>query len=367
VTRLLVVFGTRPEFIKLFPIITEARARGHEVTVVSTGQHREMLDALYDDLGLRPDHDLGVMTAGQTLAQILSRTVERLDPVLSAVAPDHVLVHGDTSATLAGSLLALYHQIPLSHVEAGLRTYHKYSPFPEEMNRQLTDVLADYYFAPTDLARRNLLREGKDSSRIFVVGNSAIDMLKYTVRDDFSHPILDGLAGRRLILLTAHRRENLKVLESMFTGINDVARRYGDSCKIVYPIHFNPVVRRAAARYLTAGAIEIVEPLGTVEFHNILSRSFLVLTDSGGIQEEAPSLGKPVLVLRDTTERPEGVAAGTLRLVGTDRHDIVRETSRLLDDPVEYARMAAIKNPYGDGTTARQILQVLDRLGQVPR
>jgi UDP-N-acetylglucosamine 2-epimerase (non-hydrolysing) len=356
------VFGTRPEFIKLYPVIMEARSRQHEVVIVNTGQHREMLDNLLAELDVTPDFDLKVMTRQQSLAEILARTVAPLDDVVARVRPDHLFVHGDTSATLSGSLISLYRHVPLSHVEAGLRTYNKHSPFPEEMNRQITGVLADYHFTPTEVTRQNLEREGKDPNRIFVVGNSAIDMLRYTVRPSFRHPVLDELGDRRLILMTVHRRENISELGQMFAAINDIAVRYGDTHKIVYPIHMNPVVRQAADQYLTAPAIEIIEPLGTTDFHNLLSRSHLVMTDSGGIQEEAPSLGKPVLVLRDTTERPEGVAAGTLRLVGTGRDDIVREAVRLLDDPAEYARMAAIQNPYGDGTTAQQIMDVMDKV-----
>lgn len=361
-TKIMFVFGTRPEFIKLYPVIREARTQNHEVVVVSTGQHREMLNDLFDELALMPDHDLGIMTREQSLAQILSRTVERLDAVVRTEQPELIIVHGDTSATLSGSLVSLYQQVPLAHVEAGLRTFNKYSPFPEEMNRQLTGVIADYHFTPTLTTHENLLREGKDPSTIHVVGNSAIDMLQYTVREDYSHPVLDSLGNRKLILMTVHRRENISVLAEMFAAINDIALRYGETHKILYPIHMNPAVRREADKYLTSPAIEVIEPLGTVDFHNIMARAHLILTDSGGIQEEAPSLGKPVLVLRDTTERPEGVAAGTLRLVGTTRDAIVRETCALLDNEAEYKAMAEINNPYGDGTTSRQIIDVINAL-----
>ncbi|MEV6602302.1 UDP-N-acetylglucosamine 2-epimerase (non-hydrolyzing) [Actinoplanes sp. NPDC051346] len=360
--KLMFVFGTRPEFIKLYPVIMEARRRQYDVTVVNTGQHREMLDQLLDEMGMSADFDLKVMTQQQSLADILARTIVPLDKVVGQVRPDHIFVHGDTSATLAGSIISLYRHVPLSHVEAGLRTYNKYSPFPEEMNRQLTGVLADYHFTPTEATQRNLLREGKDPERIFVVGNSAIDMLGYTIRPAFRHPVLDELGDRKLILVTVHRRENLSELNQIFTAINEIGLRYGDSHQIVYPIHMNPVVRQAANQYLTAPSIRIIEPLGTTDFHNILNRSHIVMTDSGGIQEEAPSLGKPVLVLRDTTERPEGVEAGTLRLVGTARDDIVRDACRLLDDDDEYRRMAAIANPYGNGTTAQQMMDVMDKI-----
>jgi UDP-N-acetylglucosamine 2-epimerase (non-hydrolysing) len=362
VSRLMFVFGTRPEFIKLYPVIIEARRRAHDVVVVNTGQHREMLDQLLAEMNMPVDHDLKIMTRQQSLADILARTIVPLDQVVGQERPDHLFVHGDTSATLAGSLVSLYRHVPLSHVEAGLRTYNKRSPFPEEMNRQLTGVLADYHFTPTEVTRQNLEREGRDPARIFVVGNSAIDMLRYTVRADYGHPLLDGLGDRKLILITVHRRENIAVLGEMFSAVNDIALKYGDTHRLVYPIHMNPAVRQAADQYLTAPAIQVIEPLGTTDFHNWLGRAHIVLTDSGGIQEEAPSLGKPVLVLRDTTERPEGVAAGTLRLVGTGRADIVRETSLLLDDEIEYKRMAAIANPYGDGTTAVQIMDVMDRI-----
>lgn len=356
------VFGTRPEFIKLYPVITEAQCREYDVTVVNTGQHREMLDQLLDEMNMPVDFDLKVMTRQQSLADILARTIVPLDQVVGQVRPDHIFVHGDTSTTLAGSLISLYRHVPLSHVEAGLRTFNKYSPFPEEMNRQLTGVLADYHFTPTDVTRENLEREGKSPERIFVVGNSAIDMLRYTVRPGYRHPVLDEVGNRKLILVTVHRRENISELSQIFAAINEIALRYVDTHRIVYPIHMNPAVRQAADQYLTAPAIRVIEPLGTTDFHNVLSQSHIVMTDSGGIQEEAPSLGKPVLVLRDTTERPEGVDAGTLRLVGTGRADIVRETCRLLDDEKEYRRMAAIANPYGDGTTSQQIINVMDAL-----
>lgn len=360
--KLMFVFGTRPEFIKLYPVILEAKERRHDVVVVNTGQHREMLDQLLADLHLRVDYDLKAMTRQQRLSDVLARALVGLDKVTDEVNPDCIFVHGDTSTTLAGSLTALYHQVPLAHVEAGLRTFNKYSPFPEEVNRQLTGVIADYHFTPTSVTRDNLLREGKPAENVFVVGNSAIDMLRFTVRSDFEHDVLRQLGDKKLILVTVHRRENIRELGEIFSAINDVALRYQATHQVVYPIHMNPAVRHEASIYLTAPNIRIIEPLGTIEFHNILDRSHIVLTDSGGIQEEAPSMGKPVLVLRDTTERPEGVAAGTLKLVGTARKDIVRETCQLLDDQEIYGQMAAVANPYGDGTTARQIMDVMDRL-----
>ncbi|HEX5545118.1 MAG TPA: UDP-N-acetylglucosamine 2-epimerase (non-hydrolyzing), partial [Nitrospira sp.] len=342
--RLMFIFGTRPEFIKLYPVIREAKARGHEVVVVNTGQHREMLDQLIADLDMPVDYDLEIMARQQSLADILARSLTGLDRIVAQVRPDYVFVHGDTSATLAGSLIALYHQLPLAHVEAGLRTFDKYSPFPEEINRQITGVVADYHFTPTEVTRQNLLNEGKSAEHVFVVGNSAIDMLKFTVRPDFQHEVLKDVGDKKLILVTVHRRENIKELGQIFSAINDIAIRYADTHEVVYPIHMNPAVREAADALLNAPSIKIIEPLGTVEFHNMLNHAHIVMTDSGGIQEEAPSLGKPVLVLRNTTERPEGVAAGTLKLVGTQRMDIVRETCRLLDDDAEYRRMASIAN-----------------------
>jgi UDP-N-acetylglucosamine 2-epimerase (non-hydrolysing) len=358
--RLLFIFGTRPEFIKLYPVIREARRRGHDTVVANTGQHKEMVNQLLTDFDEMVHHDLGVMDDTEGLAQILARSIERLDDVVRETAPDLIFVHGDTSATLAGSIVALYHQVPLAHVEAGLRTHNKFSPFPEEMNRQLTAVLADYHFAPTELARDHLLREGRPADRVWVVGNSAIDMLKYTVQDEYTHPVLDELGERDLILITVHRRENLGRLDEIFTALNEIALRYRDTHELLYPIHLNPLIRAHADRLLTADNLKIIEPLDTIDFHNVMSRAKLVLTDSGGIQEEAPSLGKPVLVLRDTTERPEGVEAGTLRLVGTCRKDIIRETVRLIEDEAAYRAMAGVVNPYGDGTTAQQILDVID-------
>jgi UDP-N-acetylglucosamine 2-epimerase (non-hydrolysing) len=362
VSRLMFVFGTRPEFIKLYPVIIEARRRAHDVVVVNTGQHREMLDQLLAEMNMPVDHDLKIMTRQQSLADILARTIVPLDQVVGQERPDHLFVHGDTSATLAGSLVSLYRHVPLSHVEAGLRTYNKRSPFPEEMNRQLTGVLADYHFTPTEVTRQNLEREGRDPARIFVVGNSAIDMLRYTVRADYGHPLLDGLGDRKLILITVHRRENIAVLGEMFSAVNDIALKYGDTHRLVYPIHMNPAVRQAADQYLTAPAIQVIEPLGTTDFHNWLGRAHIVLTDSGGVQEEAPSLGKPVLVMRENTERPEAVTAGTARLVGTDEDRIVDEVATLLHDGAAYAAMANAVNPYGDGHAAPRSVAALAHL-----
>lgn len=358
--RLLFVFGTRPEFIKLYPVIVEARSRGHEIGLASTGQHREMLTQLLDYFDVDVDFDLAIMSDSSGLSSILANAVSRLDPVVRQFEPDLVLVHGDTSSTLAGSLVGFYHQLPVAHVEAGLRTHRKYSPYPEEMNRHLTGVIADEHFAPTELSRDNLLAEGVDGDRIHVVGNSAIDMLRYTVRSDYSSELLSAIGNRRIILVTVHRRENLDRLRQVFGALNGVAREFAEDHELVFPVHMNPIVREAARTCFDADNVRLVEPLDTVDFHNIMARSHLVMTDSGGIQEEAPSLGKPVLVLRDTTERPEGVQAGTLRLVGTNPMSIAESARRLLTDEAEYARMATVRNPYGDGTTALRILETIE-------
>ncbi len=360
--RLLFVFGTRPEFIKIYPVIDEARSRGHDVVIANTGQHKEMVNHLLEHFGVKVDHDLKIMDSCNGLADILAYAVRGLDAIVADTAPDLVLVHGDTSTTLAGSLAAYYRQVPLAHIEAGLRTYNKYSPYPEEINRQVTGVVADHHFAPTDVARRHLLQEHRPPESVYVVGNSAIDMLRYTLQEGYTHPVLDGLDGRRLVLVTVHRRENLDDLAEVFDALNEIASRYRDTHKLVYPVHLNPVIRRAVAEHIHADNIELIEPLETIAFHNVMNASHLVLTDSGGIQEEAPSMGKPVLVLRDTTERPEGVAAGTLKLVGTSKDDIVRETCLLLDDEDKYQRMATVANPYGDGWASRRMVNVVERI-----
>lgn len=358
--KLMFIFGTRPEFIKVYPIIVEAQKAGNDVVIVNTGQHKEMVNELLEHFELSVDYDLEVMNKCNGLMDILTKTLNGLDPIIKKEVPDIILVHGDTSATLSGSLAAFYNKCKVAHIEAGLRTYDKYSPFPEEVNRQLTGVIADYHFSPTEVSKCNLLKEGKNEEDIYVVGNSAIDMLKYTIQDDFSHPILDFVGDDKLILMTAHRRENLDELSHMFRAINKLAVEFSEGYKIVYPIHMNPVIREKAALYLNAPNIKIVDPLETISFHNIMKSAHLILTDSGGIQEEAPALGKPVLVLRNTTERPEGVEAGTLKLVGTNEDDIYNETKNLLTNKEEYRKMAEVKNPYGDGTTSKQILQVLN-------
>lgn len=362
--KVILVFGTRPEAIKMCPLVNELKGRPEEfeTTVCVTGQHREMLDQVLDVFNVIPDQDLHVMKPGQTLFDITSDVLLKLKAVLEAERPDAVLVHGDTTTSFAAALAAFYLQIPVGHVEAGLRTHDLYSPWPEEFNRQAVDVISRWYFAPTETSRRNLLDEGKPADRIFVTGNTGIDALRTTVRESYFHPELEWAEGSRLILVTAHRRENLgEPMHRMFRAIRRVMEERPDT-KAIYPIHMNPQVRRAAHEELDGfDRLHIIDPLEVVDFHNFMARSYLILTDSGGIQEEAPSLGKPVLVMRDTTERPEGVAAGTLRLVGTEEEVIYREFSRLLDDTKEYEAMSHASNPYGDGHASRRIAEILSR------
>lgn len=357
----MLVFGTRPEAIKMCPLVKELGTRKELCTLVCvTGQHREMLHQVLDAFGVVPDYDLDIMKAGQTLFDITTGILTRIRDVLTEAHPDVVLVHGDTSTTFATALACYYLQIPVGHVEAGLRTYNIYSPYPEEFNRQAVGILAKYNFAPTELSRENLLREGKDPTSIYVTGNTAIDALKTTVRADYTHPELTWAEGSRLILLTAHRRENLgEPMHHMFRAIRRVMEEHPD-VKVIYPIHMNPLVRKTADEELGGcGRIHIIEPLEVLDFHNFLARSYLILTDSGGIQEEAPSLGKPVLVMRDTTERPEGIRAGTLRLVGTDEDTIYKNFKELLEDGEVYHKMAHASNPYGDGFACRRIADIL--------
>lgn len=359
--KVMVVFGTRPEAIKMCPLVNEMKGRRELKTVVCvTGQHRQMLDQVLEAFHVTPEWDLSIMKQDQTLFDITSNILLKIKGVLEAEKPDVVLVHGDTSTTFVTALACFYLQIPVGHVEAGLRTYDIFAPYPEEFNRQAVSIIAEYNFAPTALAREHLIREGKDEKKIFVTGNTVIDALKTTVRKDYTHPELDWAGGSRLILLTAHRRENLgQPMHHMFRAIRRVLEEHPD-VKALYPIHMNPVVRQAAADELSGcERIHIIEPLDVLDCHNIMARSYLILTDSGGIQEEAPSLGKPVLVMRDTTERPEGVEAGTLKLVGTNEETIYREFTRLLDCKDAYAAMAHARNPYGDGFACRRIADIL--------
>ncbi len=354
-------FGTRPEAIILCPRVNERKRRpGFRASVCVTGQHREMLDPVLRTFGVVPEYDLDIMQKNQTLFDITCAILTRIRPVLEAVRPDVVLVHGDTSTTFATALACFYMQIPVGHVEAGLRTYNLASPYPEEFNRRAVGLITRNHFAPTETARQNLLREGKAENTIFVTGNTAIDALQTTVRPDYTHPQLSWAEGSRLILITAHRRENLgQPMENMFRAIRRVMDEHPE-VKALYPIHMNPAVRTAARAHLSGQErIRLIEPLDVPDFHNFLSRSYLILTDSGCIQEEAPALGKPVLVMRNTTERPEGIAAGTLLLVGTEEETIYRSFRRLLEDGEEYARMSTAATPYGGGTASRQIADIL--------
>ncbi len=358
----MLVFGTRPEAIKMCPLVQELKARENVNTVVCvTGQHRQMLDSVLADFAVVPDYDLAVMKNGQSLFDVNIAVLQGLKPVLEKVQPDLVLVHGDTTTTYAAALACYYMQIPVGHVEAGLRTGNIYSPYPEEFNRQAVSIISKYNFAPTEFAKQNLLAEGRAEESIFVTGNTVIDALKTTVKGDFSHEILDWAQGSRLVVLTAHRRENLgQPIKRMFSAILHAVEEHPD-VKVVYPVHLNPEVQKAAQIFENCERVRLAEPMDVVTFHNIIARSFLVLTDSGGIQEEAPGLAKPVLVMRDTTERPEGVAAGTLRLVGTGEESVYRNFTELLDSKEVYEKMARSVNPYGDGYASKRIADIITK------
>ena len=360
--KVMLVFGTRPEAIKMCPLVNELKSRdGIETVVCVTGQHRQMLDMVLGAFDVKPDYDLAIMKQGQTLFDVTVNILERIKAVLDEVKPDVVLVHGDTSTTFVTALACFYLQIPVGHVEAGLRTYNIYSPYPEEFNRQAVGIVARYNFAPTEMARQNLLSEGKHDEFIYVTGNTAIDALKTTVKDDYTHPELEWASDSRLIMITAHRRENLgEPMHNMFRAIRRIIEEHPD-VKAIYPIHMNPVVRKAAEEELGGcDRIRIIEPLDVLDFHNFLARSYMILTDSGGIQEEAPSLGKPVLVMRDTTERPEGIKAGTLKLVGTDETVIYENFKDLLENKDSYNAMSHASNPYGDGLACKRIADILE-------
>ncbi|WP_305852310.1 non-hydrolyzing UDP-N-acetylglucosamine 2-epimerase [Virgibacillus sp. MSJ-26] len=356
--KVMTIFGTRPEAIKMAPLVLELNKRFEEFEsiVTVTAQHREMLDQVLEIFEVTPDYDLNIMKQKQSLAQITTQTLEGLDKIMKETEPDIVLVHGDTSTTFAASLAAFYNQITIGHVEAGLRTCDKYSPYPEEMNRQLTGVMADLHFSPTEKAKQNLLNEDKHSDRILVTGNTAIDALKTTVSDTYTSPILDELGNKRLVLMTAHRRENLgENMNQMFRAIKRLVEEH-DDIQVIYPVHLNPVVQQTANEILgNDDRIKLIEPLDVVDFHNFAAHAHLILTDSGGVQEEAPSLGVPVLVLRDTTERPEGIEAGTLKLAGTDEDNIFNLANELLSDDAKHDKMAKASNPYGDGEASRRI------------
>lgn len=360
--KIMVVFGTRPEAIKMCPLVKELKSRNCLDTIVCvTGQHREMLDQVLEAFQVVPDYDLSIMKEKQTLFDITINILEKMKLVLEEVKPDVVLVHGDTSTTFVTALACFYMQIPVGHVEAGLRTYNIQSPYPEEFNRQAVSIIAKYNFAPTKTSKENLIKEGKDPSSIYITGNTAIDALKTTVKKNYTHELLEWASDSRLIMITAHRRENLgEPMRHMFKAIKRIVNEYAD-IKAIYPIHMNPVVRDIANEILSdCNRIRIVEPLEVLDFHNFLSRSYLIITDSGGIQEEAPSLGKPVLVMRDTTERPEGIAAGTLKLVGTKEEVIYNTFKQLLEDKTEYEKMSCANNPYGDGFASKRIADILE-------
>lgn len=359
--KVMTVFGTRPEAIKMAPLVNELKSRENIETVVCvTAQHREMLDQVLHTFEITPDYDLDIMKQGQTLVDITTRALQKLDEVIKESKPDIVLVHGDTTTTLVGSMAAFYNQVKVGHVEAGLRTYDKYSPFPEEANRQMTGIISDIHFAPTFMAKENLIKENKCETSIYVTGNTAIDALKTTIREDYTHEVLEKIGDDRMILVTAHRRENLgQPMRNMFKAIKRITEEF-DDIQVVYPIHLNPIVREIAKEVIgDSDKIHLIEPLEVIDFHNFLNKSHIIMTDSGGIQEEAPSLGKPVLVLRDTTERPEGVEAGTLKLAGTDEEKIYSLTKELLTNDEEYNRMSKTSNPYGDGNASKYIVDAI--------
>ncbi len=363
--KVMTVFGTRPEAIKMAPLVKALQQNTEQIdTVVTvTAQHREMLDQVLETFKIVPDYDLNIMKERQTLLDVATRGLEGLDQIMKEAKPDVVLVHGDTATTFVASLAAFYNQVAIGHVEAGLRTWNKYSPYPEEMNRQLTGVLADIHFAPTEQAKENLLKENKEPNSIIVTGNTAIDALATTVADDYTHPVLEAIGDNRMVLLTAHRRENLgEPMENMFRAIYRILEEHPD-VQVVYPMHLNPAVRDTARAILESHErVHLIEPLEVFDFHNFASRSYMILTDSGGIQEEAPSLGKPVLVLRDTTERPEGIEAGTLKLAGVEEETIYDLTKELLTDSALYNQMAQASNPYGDGNASELIVEPLINL-----
>lgn len=360
--KVMSIFGTRPEAIKMAPLVKALEKQERiESIVCVTAQHREMLDQVLETFDIRPDFDLNIMKQGQTLGDITTRALTGLEGVIKTCEPDIVLVHGDTTTTFAGALAAFYNQVAIGHVEAGLRTNDKYSPYPEEMNRQMVDCLTDMYFAPTKLSKENLLKENIDESKIYVTGNTVIDAMATTVKDDYTHPELDWLKKNdRLILLTAHRRENLgDPMRNIFKAVRRIVDEFED-VKVIYPIHLNPKVREVANEIFDGcDKVRLIEPLEVFDFHNFQNKAHIILTDSGGIQEEAPSLGKPVLVLRNTTERPEGIDAGTLKLVGTNEETIYEETKKLLVDREEYNKMSKASNPYGDGRASERIVEAI--------
>ena len=366
--KVISIFGTRPEAIKMAPLVKELEKRKEiESIVVVTAQHRQMLDSVLDTFKIKPNYDLNIMKQGQTLGEITTRALTGLEEVIQKEKPDIVLVHGDTTTTFAGALAAFYNGVSIGHVEAGLRTYDKYSPYPEEMNRQMVDCMSDMYFAPTLMSKENLLKEGKDERKIYVTGNTAIDAMSTTIKNNYTHPELEWIKqNEKMILLTAHRRENLgEPMRNIFKAVKRITDEFSE-VKVIYPIHLNPKVREIANEIFDGDdKVHLIEPLEVFDFHNFQNKSYLILTDSGGIQEEAPSLGKPVLVLRDTTERPEGIKAGTLKLVGTDEETIYNETKKLLINQKEYEKMSRASNPYGDGHASEKIVDaIIERLNK---
>ena len=361
--KIMFVFGTRPEAIKLAPVIIEAKKRKQIKTIVCvTAQHRQMLDQVLKIFNIQPDYDLDIMKDGQTLSQITTKVLEGIEKILTKEKIDMILVHGDTTTTFSAALAAFYNKVPIAHIEAGLRTNQKYSPYPEELNRQMVSNLADLNFAPTTLAKDNLINENKKEETIFITGNTVIDALKTTIKQDYSNEILDKIPkGKKIILLTTHRRENIgEPMQNIFSAVSKIAEEYKD-VYIIYPMHKNPVVRNLAKEKLEGKEnVKLIEPLDVIDFHNFMNKSYLILTDSGGIQEEAPSMGKPVLVLRNTTERPEGIKAGTLKLVGTSEEEIIKQTKLLLDSKKEYDKMSKASNPYGDGKASIRIMNKVE-------
>ncbi|WP_210132781.1 UDP-N-acetylglucosamine 2-epimerase (non-hydrolyzing) [Staphylococcus sp. GDH8C126P] len=360
--KVMIIFGTRPEAIKMAPLVKAIEQNKNlEANIVITAQHREMLDSVLEIFAVQPHHDLNIMKKNQTLAELTSRALIKLDEVIKEEKPDIVLVHGDTTSTFVGSLAAFYNEVPVGHVEAGLRTGNKYSPFPEELNRLMVGNMAELNFAPTQKAAENLILENKVKDSIYVTGNTAIDALKTTIQKDYVSETISKYKDKQILLLTAHRRENIgEPMHHIFKAVRDIADEYPDLV-VVYPVHKNPKVREIASEYLKGhNRIELIEPLDVLDFHNFANQSHLILTDSGGVQEEAPSLGKPVLVLRDNTERPEGVKAGTLKVIGTEYDSIMRETKRILDNKEAYQQMSKASNPYGDGNTSQRICEIIE-------
>lgn len=356
--KVMVVFGTRPETIKMAPLVKELKSRAEIETIICvTAQHRQMLDQVLDVFDIVPDYDLNIMHQGQTLSDITSRALKGIEEVIDETSPDIVLVHGDTTTSFSGALAAYYKQVDIGHIEAGLRTYNKNSPFPEEINRQFISLVSDMNFVPTQMSKDNLVKEGKCEDSIYITGNTAIDALKLTVKDDYSNEIMNWIGKDKMIMLTAHRRENLgQPMKNMFKAILKIVQEHED-VKVVYPVHMNPIVKNTADEiFKDCDRIKLIEPLDVIDFHNLLNKSYIILTDSGGIQEEAPSLGKPVIVLRDTTERPEGIEAGTLKLAGTDEKTIYNLTNELLISKDEYKKMSKASNPYGDGFASKRIV-----------